>query len=455
MKKTIRRKRKKTRDLKRGLKKTKRRMDAGMKRILRNVKNSIVRSFYAVRENNNNTENPNDSIGEERHGSGTLPDWNFNNGCDDKICIECEDTGGKIVNLTINGEVLSLEPGTGKSGRNGSVVFYVNANLRVAVKNFHGCSGSYIDETILIEMIKRRFKGYPEYLVPSFTVSTKDCYYSVMYSKATDLRALLVREELILTQENRISIFNQILGGILELAMKDLYLTDMKPENVLIDLLNDKVGGIIYKVWLCDIGGIVAHVEKNEMDIFVNLIRKLKETKGNTGIIADIHEYDKIADKYDIDKTAHVQNTEIGVFTFPPIGMEEGQCSYTDARGEYSHPDEIMFMNGFYHQICMIWLFVLGTKEDITFLDYHANYWRISEKESQEKVEEYRGKLPVAMRPYFLDTGITPSGKELLSKSLSPVKTRQREGSILNYKFVKSVFDSFFYGIGQPTTLFD
>jgi hypothetical protein len=326
-----------------------------------------------------------------RKTSSFRGDWNFRMGhCNEKVCIKCDKKSG-ITSMTIDGEKLHLKEGQKASvGGIGSVVFYANETLSVAAKRFEGCNAHYFGESLLIELIKKRFDGkWPFYLVPSYTVVSENCYYSIMHSKQMDLSHLLKdRDEL--SQHDKISIYNQILTGIIELHNKGFYLTDLKPNNVLADVVLDVDGFKSYKIWLCDIGGIVSNLSDNRE---YNIMEAISEGLGGY--------CDSNTEGMDAGSISE------GSFTYPTRTI-----SHQKYEGRCQSEETIVFLGGMFHQICMMWLFIFGTKEESDFLTKNAWYKEMNKKGNYAKIAKFEEKLPVVMRPFFLDPYV-----KLLEKS--------------------------------------
>lgn len=314
-----------------------------------------------------------------RKTSSFRKDWNFSkNHCNETVCIKCGENS-EITSLIIDGEILHPRPGQKAiAGGFGSVVFYENANLSVAAKRFfEGCDSAYLGESLLIELIKNRFKGkWPLYFVPSYTVVSEHCYYSIMHSKQMNLSQLL-KDRDNLSLHDKTSIYNQILEGIIELFQKGFYLTDLKPVNVLVDVILGVDGFKSYKIWLCDIGGIVSRVDFREKKIMETMIEGIGQCAADMDVEGSISE---------------------GAFSYPTKTL-----SHKNYNGRCNSNETIVFLGGMFHQICMMWLFIFVTKEESDFLTKNAWYKEMNKNGNYAKINQFKKKLPVRMQPFFLD----------------------------------------------------
>ena len=320
--------------------------------------------------------------------STSLKNFVFDEDCkkskkgDTNICISC-DSKKNIKELVIHGNVFRLSKPSESSttGSTAAVSLYTNEkNETYAIKRFNRESEvEYLSELAKISLLTKSTK-YPSHLVPAYGVINDNCFLSIMHFKDGDLFSLLLSFEGVMDTNMSISILNQIVAGMIQLLDLGFYYTDLKPENV----LYKKTSENDYKIYLCDLGGIVPALSKVDESV-----SEIKEILGKMGK----NKREMIQEQ--IEEDEYPDLLYYGLFTFPTANFPPSINMVKN--GAQTN----MFFCSYYHQICMMYLFLFSSQNARKSLFEHGSYRNINQyADAMNRI--YKDVLPLSYKPYFL-----------------------------------------------------
>ena len=321
--------------------------------------------------------------------STSLKDFVFDEDCkkrkkgDTKICISC-DSKKNIKELVIHGNVFRMAKAStsATTGANAAVSLYKNENNdeTYAIKKFdRAAEVEYLSELAKISLLTKTTK-YPSHLVPAYGVINDNCFLSIMHFKDGDLFSLLLSFQGIIDTKTGISILNQIVVGMIQLLDLGFYYTDLKPENVLYKKTNENE----YKIYLCDLGGIVPEISKLDEGV-----SEIKEILGKMGQ----NKREMIQEQ--IEEDEYPELLYYGVFTYPTANFPPSINMMKDGANKN------MFFCSYYHQICMMYLLLFSSPTVRQSLLEHCVYEKINQySDAMNRI--YKDVLPLSYKPYFL-----------------------------------------------------
>ena len=297
----------------------------------------------------------------------------------DISCMTCDQTG-EIETLRIFGEDYSQVKTSAPalSGTFGSIIKFTNTSQTetYAIKSFKESETDdpYFEEIIILMLLKME-KKYPDYLIPAYPVILKDCYFNIMHYKEDTLMGLKNNPELM--EKNKHFIFNDILNGLISLAKLSYLYGDLKPANTLYSLKkNDKV-----KIYLADLGGIAPFGLRHEQ----NMRDKINEFFTSPEI-PNIQK-SKIIHKYDRNKDQMIYCITNAPFTFP---------TKTYPPHANVNADIYRFLCHFFHQIVVMYFFL--NNHDIRIYAHN----KVAKSEQKQDNFIKRTKIPDQLVPFYL-----------------------------------------------------
>lgn len=298
------------------------------------------------------------------------------------ICISC-DSKKNIKKLLIHGTIfrMSNSSTSATTGATASVSLYKNKNNETyAIKKFdHASEVEYLSELAKISLLTKSTK-YPSHLVPAYGVINDNCFLSIMHFKDGDLFSLLLSFQGIIDIKTGISILNQIVVGMIQLLDLGFYYTDLKPENVLYKKISENE----YKIYLCDLGGIVPEISKLDEGV-----SEIKEILGKMGQ----NKREMIQEQ--IEEDEYPELLYYGVFTYPTANFPPSINMMKDGANKN------MFFCSYYHQICMMYLLLFSSPIARKSLFEHCVHEKINQYTDAIN-RTYKDVLPLSYKPYFL-----------------------------------------------------
>jgi len=201
-----------------------------------------------------------------------------------------------------------------------------------------------------------------------------------MHFKDGDLFSLLSGLKGIIDTKLGISILNQIVVGMIQLLDLGFYYTDLKPENV----LYKKTSEHEYKIYLCDLGGIVPEISKLD-----DGVSEIKEILGKMG------QNKREIIQEQIEEDEYPELLYYGVFTYPTANFPPSLNMIKDGA------QKNMFFCSYYHQICMMYLLLFSSPIARKSLFEHCAHGKVNQNiAAMNRI--YKDVLPLPFKPYFL-----------------------------------------------------
>ena len=246
-------------------------------------------------------------------------------------------------------------------GKYGSIPSTLNKK-KYAIKIFKN-NIYFIKEKLILDLLETSQLGYPSYLVPAYPIKDDQKCIIIMHFKEKDLFTYYCENTGVTQKKNQI-IFENILKGLINFLEYDMFYTDLKFENILID--NDS------KIYFADIGSITPSGEKY-------IIYKEKMAK----LLIEIN--------------SKVDNLEMSTFSYTCIQESNIDILNTEA-----------YIRNYLHQITVIYLMLFGENKNISInIGYYNDKFDTQKKDNWcSPAIDYnydRNVLPDVLKPYFFD----------------------------------------------------